>query len=44
MDEREHIGTEAARAGSTPGMTRYILGWGTALIIIIFGILLLIWR
>jgi hypothetical protein len=44
MDESEqHIGTEEARAGSTPRMTRYILGWSTALVVLIFAILLLYW-
>nr|WP_198148623.1 hypothetical protein [Sphingomonas sp. Y57] len=28
--------TEEARAGATPHMTRYILGWGLALVIIAF--------
>ena len=44
MSEPEHIGTNEARAGSTPHMTRYILGWGLALVIIIFVVLLLVWR
>ncbi len=43
-DEPEHISTTDARAGSTPHMTRYILGWGLALVIIIFAILLFVWR
>ena len=32
--------TEEARAGATPHMTRYILGWGLALVIIAFLIVL----
>ncbi len=28
--------TEEARAGATPHMTRYILGWGLVLVIIAF--------
>jgi len=46
MDERgeQHIATTEARAGSTPHMTRYILGWGLALVILAFIVLLLIWR
>ena len=32
--------TEEARAGATPHMTRYILGWGLALVIIVFAIVL----
>jgi len=44
-DEGErHIGTTEARAGSTPHMTRYILGWGLALVIIAFIVVLLVWQ
>jgi hypothetical protein len=32
--------TEEARAGATPHMTRYILGWGLTLVIIAFLIVL----
>jgi len=42
MSEPDHISTESARAGSTPHMTRYILGWGLALVIVAFVILLLL--
>lgn len=42
QDEPEHISKTEARAGTTPHMTRYILGWGLALVIIAFVILLLI--
>jgi hypothetical protein len=45
MDEREqHIGTTEARQGTTPHMTRYILGISLALVVIIFGLLLLVWK
>ena len=45
MDEGErHIDTTRARAGSTPHMTRYILPISTALVIVLFLIVLLIWR
>ena len=44
MSEPEHITTTDARAGSTPHMTRYILGWGLGLVIVAFAILLFIWR
>ena len=46
MDEgqEQHISTTDARAGSTPHMTRYILGWGLFLVIVIFLILLFVWR
>ncbi len=40
-NERIHIETDDARAGATPGMTRYILGISLALVIIIFGFLVL---
>ena len=33
-----------ARAGSTPGVGRYVLGISLALIIVLFGLLLLYWR
>ncbi|MCK8456998.1 MULTISPECIES: hypothetical protein [Sphingomonas] len=38
-NERIHIKTEDARAGSTPHMTRYILGISLVLVIAIFGFL-----
>jgi hypothetical protein len=44
MDDPQHIGTNEARAGSTPHMTRYILGWGLGLVIVAFVILLFVWR
>ena len=46
MDEgqEQHIGTTEARAGSTPHMTRYILGWGLVLVVLAFVILLFVWR
>ena len=44
MSEPEHISTTDARAGSTPHMTRYILAWGLGLVIVLFAILLLVWR
>ena len=42
MAENEpiHLDTEHARAGDTPHMTRYILGFGLALVIIAFAIIL----
>jgi hypothetical protein len=42
--EPEHISATRARAGVTPHMTRYILVWGTGLVVIIFLLLLLFWR
>jgi hypothetical protein len=44
MSEHEHISTTRARAGSTPRMTRYILGWGLGLVVVAFAILLFVWR
>jgi hypothetical protein len=43
-DGEQHISTTEARAGSTPHMTRYILIWGLALVIIAFVIVLLVWQ
>ena len=43
MDEQgEEISTTRARAGTTPHMTRYILGWGLGLTVLIFAILLIV--
>ena len=42
-DGPEHITTTEARAGTTPRMTRYILGWGLALVLVAFAIILLVW-
>ncbi len=42
-DEPDHISKTRARAGTTPHMTRYVLGWGLGLVIISFLIILLIW-
>jgi len=45
MDEREqHIDTTSARAGSTPHMTRYILPISLALVVILFALLLFLWK
>lgn len=41
-DKRVHIDTEDARAGATPHMTRYILGFSLLAVIIIFAIILLV--
>lgn len=38
----EHVTTTEARAGSTPHMTRYVLGIGLALVIVIFAVILLV--
>ncbi len=45
MDEREkHIDTTSARAGSTPHMTRYILPISLGLVVLVFVLLLFLWR
>ncbi len=38
----EHVSTTDARAGSTPHMTRYVLGIGLVLVVVIFAVLLLV--
>ena len=43
-EDGEHISTTKARAGTTPHVARYALGWGLGLIVVIFLILLLVWR
>jgi len=35
-----HVSTDRARAGATPHMTRYVLGFGLALVIIAFAVIL----
>lgn len=45
MDEREeHINKTEARQGTTPHMTRYILPISTALVVILFALILFVWR
>jgi len=38
-DEQIHVSTTEARAGATPHMTRYVLGFGLLLVIIAFAII-----
>jgi hypothetical protein len=38
----EHVTTTEARSGSTPHMTRYVLGWGLAAVIVIFVLVVLL--
>ena len=38
----EHVTTTEARAGATPHMTRYVLGVGLVLVIVIFAVILLV--
>ena len=44
MDDQPHVNKTEARAGTTPHMTRYILPISTGLVIILFAIILLVWR
>ena len=41
-DAEQHISTTDARAGATPHMTRYVLGFGLTLIVLIFLLILLL--
>ena len=38
-DDETHLNADRARAGSTPGVTRYVLGASLLLIIIVFAVL-----
>lgn len=40
-NEQIHIDTDAARAGATPHMTRYILAISLVLVIVIFAFMIL---
>ncbi len=43
-DERpEQVTTTEARAGYTPHMTRYVLGIGLALVVVVFALIFLIY-
>ncbi len=45
MNERpEHLSKTEARAGTTPHVTRYVLGVGLVLVIVIFAALLFVAR
>ena len=44
MDEPPHVGKTEARAGTTPHMTRYILPISLGMVVLIFAIILLVWR
>lgn len=44
MADPERISTTDARAGSTPHVARFALVGGLVLIVIIFAILLFVWR
>jgi len=42
-DAEQHISTTDARAGATPHVTRYALGFGLALVVLIF-MLIFFWQ
>ena len=44
MDDPTHLTKTEARGGTTPHMTRYILPISGGLVIIIFALLLFVWR
>ena len=44
MDDGPHVTKTEARAGTTPHMTRYILPISLGLVVVIFLLLLLVWR
>ncbi|UYY78652.1 hypothetical protein [Sphingomonas sp. R1] len=41
-DEPASVSKDRARGGTTPGVTRYVLGIGLLLVIVIFAIILLV--
>jgi len=43
-DPQKHIGKTEARGGTTPHMTRYILPISTGLVVILFALILFVWR
>jgi len=43
-DAPEHVTTTEARAGATPHVTRYVLGVGLVLVIVIFAVILFVAR
>lgn len=44
MDEPERLNATDARAGATPGVTRYVLAISLVLIVAAFAAMLIIWR
>ena len=39
---KQHINTDRARAGATPGVTRYVLGISLVLIVVVFALIYLL--
>jgi hypothetical protein len=45
MDDPErHIGKTEARGGTTPHMTRYILPVSLGMVVLLFALILFVWR
>ena len=44
MDDETQVTKTEARAGTTPHMTRYILPISLVMVVIVFAIILLVWR
>jgi hypothetical protein len=45
MDDPErHIGKTEARGGTTPHMTRYILPISLGMVVLLFALILFVWR
>ena len=44
IDGEEHRTTTQARAGTTPHITRYVLGIGLTLVVLIFAVILFVAR
>ncbi|MDB5688922.1 MAG: hypothetical protein JWL91_798 [Sphingomonas bacterium] len=42
-DNRTHATKTEARAGSAPGIVRYVLGISLILVVVLFGLVLLYW-
>ena len=41
-EDTQHINTDRARGGATPGMTRYVLGISLVLVIVLFAVILFV--
>lgn len=41
--EAVHLSTDEARAGATPHVTRNVLGWGLALVLVAFAVVLAVY-
>ena len=43
-DPQRHIGKTESRGGTTPHMTRYILPISLGMVVILFALILFVWR